>query len=82
MSPWWPSLPQAGGIPPDPKAAFKAEWEALEVEQLFTCNVLTPSFPAGYWAHLGPEELRPGDDEPGGAHGGAPLPPEVVDGSS
>ena len=40
--------PQAGGMPPDPKAAFKAEWEALEVEQLFTCNVLTPCFPAGY----------------------------------
>ena len=25
---------QAGGMPPDSKAAFKAEWEALEVKNL------------------------------------------------
>ena len=59
---------QAGGMPPDSKAAFKAEWEALEVFNNLThthCQ-LVGAFSQSFWpdilfqghrAHMGLEEL-------------------------
>ena len=54
---------QAGGMPPDSKAAFKAEWEALEVfdNLTHTLTLSTSFWPdilfQGHRAHMGLEEL-------------------------